>query len=100
MGFATFNQISVYDLLAMADGTLEDTITDMDFLETLAGQRCVVVPPWVLLTSMTGSLTKVTPLVFTVDGDLDKPRILLAVARFMRRRRELGMGRFGRRFSI
>ena len=98
MGFATFNQISAHDLLAMADGMLEDTITDMDFLETLAGRHCVVVPPWVLRASPAGGLSKVTRLVYTTDGDLDKPRILLAVARELRRERALG--RFGGRFRM
>jgi hypothetical protein len=98
MGFATLNQLSVEDLLAMADGTLEDTISDMDFLETLAWQWCVVVPPWVLLTSDTGGLTKVTSLRYTVDGDLDKPRILLAVAGYLRQGRLAD--RFGKRFRI
>jgi hypothetical protein len=98
MGFATFNQISVHDLVAMADGVLEDTITDMDFLETLAGRHCVVVPPWVLRVSPAGGLSKVTRLVYTTDGALDKPRILLAAARELRRERALG--RFWGRFSI
>jgi len=96
MGFATLNQISAHDLLAMADGTLEDTITDMDFLETLACRHCLLVPPWILYASPAGGLSKVTRLVYTIDGKLDKPRILLAVARELRVNQALG--RFGPRF--
>jgi len=98
MVFATFNQISAHDLMAMADGTLESTITDMDYLETLARLHCVMVPPWVLRASPTGELNKVTRLVYTTDGELDKARILLTVARVLRMNRALG--RFGSRFHI
>jgi len=98
MGFATFNDISACDLLAMADGTLEDTITDMDFLESLAGRHCLVVPPWVLRAAPAGGLSKVTRLVYTTDGELDKPRILLAVARELRV--NLALGRFGPRYGF
>jgi hypothetical protein len=85
MRFATFNQISHHDLLDMARGTLENTITDMDFMETLARRQCFVVSPWVMRASRAGEMFKVTPLIYTVDGELDKPRILLAVARQLRR---------------
>jgi hypothetical protein len=98
MTFATANLISARDLLAMANGTLEDTLTDMDFLETLASRHCMLVPPWVLQALPSGGLRKVTRLVYTVDGDLDKPRILLGVARKLRAERLQGL--FGRRFEI
>jgi hypothetical protein len=87
MSFATLNSLSLQDLMAMANGTLEHTVTDMDFLETLAARHCLLVPPWVLLASPAGHLRKVTRLIYTVDGELDKPRILLTVARKLRARR-------------
>jgi hypothetical protein len=98
MVFNTLNLLTAGDLKAMADGVLENTITDMDFLETLAKRHCFLVPPWVLQASREGELQKVTRVVYTVDGELDKPRILLAVARELRARRL--RERFGRRFEI
>jgi hypothetical protein len=101
MTFATLNLLSADDLTAMADGTLENTITDMDFLETLASRHCLMVPPWVLQASPHGTLRKVTPLVYTVDGELDKPRILLNLARELDARRvQEGRERFTKRFEI
>jgi hypothetical protein len=81
MRFATFNQVSLHDLTEMANGNLEDTLTDFDFLQTLADRHCFIVPPWVMQASPTGGLRKVTRLIYTVDGHLDKPRLLVAVAR-------------------
>ena len=98
MVFITFNLLTAEDLMAMADGTLENTITDMDFLETLAQRHCLLVPPWVLQASPDGRLRKVTRLVYTVDGELDKPRILLGVARALHKQRLAE--RFARRFEI
>ncbi len=97
MIFTTLNLLSAQDLMAMVDGTLENTVTDMDFLETLARRHCLLVPPWVLQASPMGGLRKVTRLVYTVDGELDKPRILLQVARVLRARRL--RERFGGRFA-
>lgn len=98
MPFATLHRLSAADLAAMASGALEDTLTDMDFLETLAAQRCFIVPPYVLLASQDGGLEKVAPLLYTIDGRLDKPRILLNVARILRRQKALAL--LQRRFSI
>jgi hypothetical protein len=81
MRFATFNHISLHDLTTMANGCIEDTINDFDFLQTLADQHCFMVPPWVLQASPGGSLRKVARLVYTVDGQLDKSRLLVSVAR-------------------
>jgi len=97
MAFTTLNLLSAQDLMAMVDGSLENTVTDMDFLETLASRHCLLVPPWVLQASPEGGLTKVTMLVYTVDGELDKPRILLQVARALQSRRL--QERFGGRFA-
>ncbi len=98
MTFNTLNLISAHDLMAMADGTLENTVTDLDFLEPLARRHCFLVPPWVRQASPTGGLSKITRLVYTIDGELDKPRILLAVARKLHA--PPIHQRFGRRFSI
>jgi hypothetical protein len=97
MSFTTLNLLSAHDLMAMVNGSLENTVTDMDFLETLARRHCLLVPPWVLQASPDGRLRKVTRLVYTVDGELDKPRILLHVARALRARR--WRDRFGGRFT-
>ena len=35
------------ELLAMAQGQAPERIDDMEFLETLAQRRCLVMPPWV-----------------------------------------------------
>lgn len=96
--FATLHDLSAQDLLAMANGTVENTITDMDFLETLAGWRMFVVPPWVMEALPDGGLRKVTRLIFTVDGNLDKPRVLLMVGRFMKAQK--AQTQFGRRFEV
>jgi hypothetical protein len=98
MTFATLYDLSAYDLLAMANGTLENTVTDMDFLETLAGWRMFVVPPWVMEAKAEGKLRKVTRLIFTVDGNLDKPRVLLNVGRYMKAQK--AQTQFGRRFEV
>ncbi len=97
MTYTTLNLLSAQDLMAMVDGSLENTVTDMDFLETLARRHCLLVPPWVLQATPGGRLRKVTRLVYTVDGELDKPRVLLRAARVLRahRLRE----RFGGRFA-
>jgi len=98
MAFTFLANLSPTDLREMAAGTLEDTVTDMDFLETLAAQKCFLLPPWVMRASPEGGLTRVTRLTFNTDGKLDKPRILLAAARVLRRSR--ATGRFGPRFSV
>ena len=98
MRFATINRLSSSDLRAMAQGALPDTITDMDFLETLAGQRCLIAPPWILQTTPDGQLRKVVRLTYTVDGEIDKARVLLLLARKLRQARL--NDRFGGRLSL
>jgi hypothetical protein len=56
-----------------------DTIDDMEFLETLAQRRCMVMPPWVYHIKKDGHLEKLTPVCYDNLYNLDKPRILLAV---------------------
>ena len=97
MRFATFNQIPLRDLTEMANGKLEDTLTDLDFFETLADQHCFVAAPWIMQASSGGDLRKVTRLTYTFDGQLDKSRLLVVVAR------QLGLtqiSRFNPRFSV
>lgn len=98
MPFATLHRLSSSDLAAMASGVLESTVTDMDFLETLAAHSCFIAPPYVLASSKEGGLAKVTPLVYTTDGGLDKPRILLEMAKVIRRQKAEGL--LKNRFSL
>ena len=56
-----------------------DTLDDMEFLETLAQRRCMVMPPWVYHIQENGHLEKLTPVCYDQTYNLDKPRILLAV---------------------
>jgi hypothetical protein len=97
MRFSTLHKIPFPELKAMADGVILDTITDMDFLETLAAAGCLIVPPWVVQTHGDGTVKRVTRLIYTTDGEIDKARVLVNVARQLRQRRE---PRFGNRFSV
>lgn len=97
MPFRTVNEVPLRELIAMADGVLEDTITDMDFLETLALHRCLLVPPFVMRASSVGGLTRITPLVYDADGEIDKAAVLVAMARKLR---QLQGMRFGGRFRM
>jgi hypothetical protein len=65
----------------MAAGQAGTTIDDMEFLETLAQRRCLVMPPWVYHIGPHGKLEKVTPVKYGPDYNLDKAAILLAVMR-------------------
>ncbi|HVT83420.1 MAG TPA: hypothetical protein VHM90_22455 [Phycisphaerae bacterium] len=67
------------ELRAMAAAHDTAAIDDMEFLETLAHRRCMVMPPWVYHIRSDGKLEKVTPVRYAEDYNLDKPSILLAV---------------------
>ncbi len=67
------------ELEAMATGQQPSDIDDMEFLETLARRRCMVMPPWVYHIGDEGRLEKLTPVRYDADYNLDKPQILLAV---------------------
>jgi hypothetical protein len=67
------------ELQAMASGHGPGTIDDMEFLETLAQRRCMVMPPWVYHIGPEGKLQKLTPVKYGDDYNLDKASILLAV---------------------
>jgi hypothetical protein len=65
------------ELRAMAE--THGHLDDMEFLETLAQRRCMVMPPWVYHIKKDGHLEKVTPVRYDEEYNLDKPQILLAV---------------------
>jgi hypothetical protein len=67
------------ELQAMASGQGAERIDDMEFLETLAQRRCLVMPPWVYHIKPGGRLSKLTPVKYGADYNLDKAAILLAV---------------------
>ena len=92
MRFTTVYEVGLQDLMAMAKGDMEDTVSDMDFLETLALHRCVIVPPWVLRTSRSGRLSRACGLIFDVDGELDKASILVSLFDYLNRSGQLGVG--------
>jgi hypothetical protein len=95
MKFVTFlNQLSLSDLKAMANGCSPISISDMDFLETLAAHKCIIVTPWVMRADPSGGLARVARLVYDGEGNIDKARVLIAVAKEFRRakRRQLPLG--------
>ena len=59
--------------------THDTAIDDMEFLETLARRRCMVMPPWVYHIRTDGRLEKLTPVRYDEEYNLDKPSILLAL---------------------
>ena len=67
------------DLEALAEGKSSGELDDMEFFETLAQKHCLVMPPWVYHVDPAGHLEQVTPVRYTADYHLDKPRMLLAV---------------------
>ena len=67
------------ELQEMAARGRPGDIDDMEFLESLARQRCLVMPPWVYHIGEAGHLEKVTPVRYGPDYNLDKPTMLLAV---------------------
>jgi hypothetical protein len=90
MRFATLvKQLSLTDVKAMIDGAPQFTLSDMDFLDTLAAHKCLIVTPWILRANPDGGLARVARLTYDLDGNIDKPRVLLAVAREFRRAKRL-----------
>ena len=67
------------DLRAIIRGQTDKHLDDMEFFETLATNRCLVMPPWVYHIGKDGHLEKVTAVRYTPDYNLDKATILLAV---------------------
>ena len=72
-------RLSRQDLQALAEGKRPGEVDDMEFFETLAQKHCMVMPPWVYHVDTQGHLKQVTPVRYTTDYHLDKPRMLLAV---------------------
>ncbi len=72
-------------LQQIAAGKAARDIDDMEFFETLAHRRCLVMPPWIYHIEKDGHLKKVTPVQYTVDYRLDKASILLALIDKLRR---------------
>jgi hypothetical protein len=68
------------ELQAIAAGK-PGAIDDMEFLETLARRRCMVMPPWVYHIESNGHIEKLTPVVYGDDYNLDKAAMLLGVMR-------------------
>jgi hypothetical protein len=100
MKFVTLvNEMSLNDLRAIMEGCSQFTISDMDFLETLAAHKCLIVAPWVLRANPSGGLARVARLTFDVEGNIDKPRVLIEVAKEFRRAKKTRMGP-GSRFSV
>lgn len=69
------------ELEAIAAGSKRMTIDDMEFLETLAQKRCMLMPPWVFHIGDGGRLEKLTPVRYDENFNLDKARMLLDVMR-------------------
>jgi hypothetical protein len=79
MRTAEHHGLGKQDLRAMAEGQKSAAIDDMEFLETLAMRRCMLMPPWVYHIRDDGKLEKLTPVRYRDDYNLDKPVMLLAV---------------------
>ena len=67
------------DLKEMAAGRRQNVIDDMDFLETLATNHCLVMPPYVYHIGEHGEMEQVTPVRYDHSYNLNKAAILLAV---------------------
>ena len=100
MRFITLDsRMSVDELKAIMDGSLQSTVSDLDFLETLAAHKCFLIPPWVIRANPSGNLARVARISYDIDGNVDKPRVLVAVAREFRRAKKRASG-FGGRLSF
>ena len=67
------------DLKEMAAGHRDNEIDDMAFLETLANNHCMVMPPYVYHVGDHGELEQVTPVRYDRSYNLNKAAILLAL---------------------
>lgn len=73
------NDLTLNDLHAIAQGTSDKSLSDFDFLETLAAHHCLLVPPWLLRTHPDGTLERLLLLPYDDQGNLLKPQILLTL---------------------
>jgi hypothetical protein len=86
MKFVTLiHQLSLSDLKAMAEGCSPISVSDMDFLETLAAHKCILVTPWVMRANPSGGLARVAKLTYDHEGNIDKARVLIDVAKEFKR---------------
>jgi hypothetical protein len=100
MRFTTaLTELSLSDLRAIARGSLPCTLSDADFLQTLAAHKCFILYPWIVRAQPDGGLARVTRLAYDPRGNLDKVRILLTIARALRRAQQPDNLPFGGRFS-
>ena len=72
----------------IAAGRAGQDIDDMEFFETLAHRRCLVMPPWIYHIEKDGHLKKVTAVRYTPNYQLDKASILLALMGKLKRAEE------------
>jgi hypothetical protein len=77
-------ELSLADLTALAAGQLHFPVSDLEFFETLAAHKCLVVTPWVVRFNRDGQMQRVTPILFDADGNIDKVKTLIGVARAVR----------------
>ncbi|HVX83523.1 MAG TPA: hypothetical protein VH253_01775 [Phycisphaerae bacterium] len=96
---STMSQLSVSELQALAVGQLPFAVSDQDFLDALARRGCFLLSPWVVKSSRKGRLTRVAALSFDQSGNIDKVRVLVHVARALRKSRAASSVNFGPRFS-
>jgi hypothetical protein len=92
--------LSLKDLKAMMNACSQFSISDSDFLETLAAHKCLIVTPWVVRANPSGQLARVAPLSFDAEGNIDKPRVLIEVAKEFRRAQKRAASPLGNRFSV
>jgi hypothetical protein len=90
--------LSLADLKALAAGQLHFPVSDLEFFETLAAHKCLVVTPWVVRFHRDGQMQRVTPILFDADGNIDKVKTLIGVARAVRQAKRERPD-FGPRFS-
>jgi len=98
--FVALVGLSLKDRKAMLNTCSQFSISDLDFLETLAAHKCLIVMPWVVRANPSGQLARVARLSFDSEGNIDKPGVLIAVAKEFRRARKRAASPLRNRFSI
>jgi hypothetical protein len=72
-------ELTMQDLQQLTGCRSPKYVSDLDFFETLAAWKCIVVPPWVLRLKGDGSAQHVTRVSYDDGLNLDKAQILLDV---------------------
>lgn len=99
MRFVThIKELTLADLRAMAQGRLRDAVSDADFFETLGAHQCFVLSRWIVRADGSGQVVRVARVQYDEAGNMDKPRMLVALAREVREAKRRGVD-FGPRFS-